>query len=150
MTYGNGETSATNVIVMPSVGDPGVPVGMGIALARAAGFIGYDHDDERYGKSVNQVLIDTWAVEGINRTNRYQDSTGRLVLMDVEHLAAVMPVDDGLDVPRLDPPLRLMHQDEATGAWSASCSRCSTRRASTVSSGRTRRSRSTSARTCST
>jgi hypothetical protein len=37
--------------------------------------------------------------------------------MDVEHLAAVVPVDDGLDVPRLDPPLRLMRQDD-TGAWS--------------------------------
>lgn len=116
MTYGTGETTATNVIVMPSVGDPGVPVGMGIALARAAGFIDYDHDDDRYGKSDNQVLIDTWAVEGINRTNRYQDSTGRPVLMDVDHLAAVVPVDDGLDVPRLDPPLRLMR--EANGAWS--------------------------------
>ncbi len=118
LTYGTGETTRTQVIVMPSAGDPGVPVAMGIALARAAGFIAYDSDDPRYGKPQNQVLIDTWAIEGIPRTNRYQDSTGRPVLMDVEHLADVVPVDDGLDVPRLDPPLRLMRQDDATGTWS--------------------------------
>ncbi len=118
MGYGTGETTETRVIVMPSIGDPGVPVGMGIALARAAGFIEYDRDDPRYGKSQNQVLIDTWAIEGIERTDRYQDSSGRSVLMDIDHLAAVVPVDDGLDVPRLDPPLRLMRRDETRGTWS--------------------------------
>lgn len=118
MTYGTGETTETRVMVMPSIGDPGVPVGMGIALARAAGFIEYDQDDPRYGKPQNQVLIDTWAIEGIERTNRYQDSSGRPVLMDLDHLASVVPVDDGLDVPRLDPPLRLMRYDEARGTWS--------------------------------
>ncbi|TNF25538.1 MAG: hypothetical protein EP329_22960 [Deltaproteobacteria bacterium] len=115
ITYGTGETTHTNVIIMPSAGDPGVAVGMGIALARAAGFVPYDVDDARYGKSDNQVLIDTWAIEGIPRTDRYQNSSGGSVLMDVEHLADVIPVDDGLDVPRLDPPLRLMKQHD--GAW---------------------------------
>jgi len=117
ITYGTGETTHTNVIVMPSVGDPGVPVAMGIALARAAGFIPFTEDDLRWGKSPSQVLIDSWAIEGIPRTDRFQDSDGDSVLMDVDHLADVVPVDDGLDVPRLDPPLRLMHQDEATGDW---------------------------------
>lgn len=118
MTYGTGETVRTQVMVMPSIGDPGVPVAMGIALARSAGMIGYAEDDTRYGKSQNQVLIDTWAIEGIPRTKRYTDAAGRGVLMDLEHLASIVPVDDGLDVPRLDPPLRLMHEDAETGLWS--------------------------------
>jgi hypothetical protein len=117
MTYGTGETSHTNVLVVPSVGDPGVPVSSGISLARAAGFIPYDVDDPRYGKPANQVLIDTYAVEGTYRLGRYHNSVGEPVLMDVEHLAAVVPVDDGLDVPRLDPPLRLVSQDPETGAY---------------------------------
>ena len=117
MTYGTGETTHTNVLVIPSVGDTGVAVGMGIALGRAAGYIPYDTDDPRYGKPANQVLIDTYAVEGTYRTGRYFNSVDEPVLMDVEHLASVVPVDDGLDVPRLDPPLRLVSQDPDTGAY---------------------------------
>ena len=115
MTYGTGETVHTNVLVMPSDGDPGVMVACGIALGRAAGFIPYDTDDARYGKPVNQVLIDKGTIEGTFRTNRYRNSKGEPVLMDVEHLAEVVPADDGLDVPRLDPPLRLMRQNPDGG-----------------------------------
>jgi len=117
MTYGNGETTQTNVLVMPSVGDPGVMIAGGVALGRAAGFIPYDHDDPRYGKSANQVLIDTYAIEGTFRLGRYTNSNGDPVLMDVDHLASVVPVDDGFDVPRLDPPLRLVSQDPESGAY---------------------------------
>jgi hypothetical protein len=117
MRYGTGETTHTKVIVMPSVGDPGVLIASGVALGRAAGFIGYDRADDRYQKSQNQVLIDTHTIEGTVRLAHYTDKNGDPVLMDVEHLAAVVPVDDGLDVPRLDPPLRLMKQD-ADGAYS--------------------------------
>ncbi len=116
LTYGTGETVHSNVILMPSTGDPGVMVADGIALGRAAGFIPYDHDDVRYGKPANQQLIDTGSVEGTYRVSKYKNSKGEPVLMDVEHLAGVMPVDDGLDVPRLDPPLRLMQQGQ-DGAW---------------------------------
>jgi hypothetical protein len=115
LSYGTGETVQANMIVMPSVGDSGVPVAAGIALARAAGFVPFDRDDPRYGKSANQVLIDTWAIEGQARTARYVDSVGTPVLMDVEHLAAVNGVDDGFDVPRLDPPLRLMAPNQQGG-----------------------------------
>ena len=114
-SYGNGESVRANVIVMPSIGDTGVPVATGIALARAAGFVPFGSDDPRYGKSVNQVLIDTWAIEGQARTARYVDSEGTPVLMDVEHLAAVAAVDDGFDVPRLDPPLRLVGPNQQGG-----------------------------------
>jgi hypothetical protein len=111
MTYGTGETTHTNVLLIPSAGDPGVLVAEGVALGRAAGFIEYDRDDPRYGKSQNQVLIDTHAIEGTYRLGRYHNSKGEPVLMDVEHLASVVPTDDGLDVPRLDPPLRLVRQN---------------------------------------
>lgn len=116
LTYGTGETTHTNVMMMPSNGDPGVLIATGIGLARAAGFVGYDRDDPRWGKSQNQVLLDTHTIEGTVRLAHYHDSQGNPVLMDVEHLAAVVPVDDGLDVPRLDPPLRLMHQN-ADGSY---------------------------------
>jgi len=110
MAYATGETVHTNVMLIPSIGDPGVMIADGVALARAAGYVEYDRDDSRYGTSQNQVLIDTHTIEGTYRLGRYHDSQGNPVLMDVDHLAGVVPVDDGLDVPRLDPPLRLMRQ----------------------------------------
>jgi hypothetical protein len=116
MRYGTGEVTHTNVIVMPSTGDPGVLIAAGIGLGRAAGFIGYDRIDARYGKSQNQELIDKHAIEGTWRVSPYTNSKGEQVLMDMEHLASVIPVDDGLDVPRLDPPLRLMHH-RSDGTW---------------------------------
>lgn len=118
MTYGTGETTHTNVMLMPSVGDPGVLIAGGIGLGRAAGFVEYDRDDPRYGKPQNQVLIDTHTTEGTFRLGRYHNKKGEPVLMDVDHLAAVVPIDDGLDVPRLDPPLRLMRQNPTDGSYS--------------------------------
>ncbi len=116
LTYGTGETVETRMLLVPSAGDPGVPVASGIALARAAGFIEYDKVDARYGKSQMQVLIDSWAVEGLSRTKRFTNAQGQGVLMDVEHLAAVANADDGFGVPRLDPPLRLpKYRDGAKG-----------------------------------
>lgn len=112
MSYGTGEVVRTNVLLMPSVGDPGVLIAAGVALARAGGFVDYATIDDRYGKSQNQVAIDTHLIEGTVRLAHYKDAQGNPVLMDVEHLAAVVPVDDGLDVPRLDPPLRLMRQGD--------------------------------------
>lgn len=114
-SYNNGDTVQANVIVMPSVGDTGVPVATGVAHARAAGFVPFTRDDPRYGKSLNQVLIDTWAIEGQARTARYLDSSGQPVLMDVEHLAKLASADDGFDVPRLDPPLRLVAANKQGG-----------------------------------
>ena len=108
LAYGTGETVSTRVIMMPSVGDTGVPVATGVALARAAGFIEFDKVDPRYGKSQNQQLIDSWAVEGLSRMSRYQQAgTGNGVLMDLEYLSSITGSDDGYGVPRLTPPLRL-------------------------------------------
>ncbi|MEO7330486.1 MAG: hypothetical protein ABI193_18065, partial [Minicystis sp.] len=79
-TYGTGESPNARVMLFPSIGDPGVPIASGIALARAAGFVEYDKVDPRYGKSQNQLIIDTWAVEGLSRTKRYTNSKGDGVL----------------------------------------------------------------------
>jgi hypothetical protein len=117
LTYGTGETSHTNVMMMPSIGDPGVLIAGGIAMARAAGFVEYDRIDPRYGKSQNQVLLDSHVIEGTVRVSPYTNSNGDPVLMDVDHLASVASVDDGLDVPRLAPPIRLMRQN-ADGSYS--------------------------------
>ncbi len=117
LTYGTGETTRTNVMLLPSVGDPGVLIAAGIGLGRAAGFVEYDRNDPRYGDSQNQVLLDTHTIEGTYRLGRHHDSKGQPVLMDVDHLAAVASADDGLDVPRLDPPLRLMRKS-ADGGYS--------------------------------
>ena len=116
LTYGTSETVRTNVLMLPSIGDPGVMIATGVAMARSAGFVAYDRDDPRYGKSQDQVLIDTYAIEGTYRLGRFHNSKNEPVLMDVDHFAAVVPADDGLDVPRLDPPLRLVRRG-ADGAW---------------------------------
>lgn len=106
LTYGTGETVATNVWLIPSNGDPGVCIANGIALARAAGFIPYDVVDPAYGKSQNQVMLDTFTTEGVSRLARYRDRSDRPVLMDVSNLPAITGADDGFDAPRLTPPLR--------------------------------------------
>ncbi len=107
LSYGTGEVVSTRVILMPSVGDTGVPIATGVALARAGGFVSYDKVDPRYGKSQNQLLIDSWAVEGLSRMSRYHNTQNSGVLLDLEHLSSITGADDGYDVPRLNPPLRL-------------------------------------------
>jgi hypothetical protein len=96
-----------NVLLMPTLGDPGVSVGCGIAGARAAGLIDIFTPDPRYGKSANDVLIDNYIVEGLARMRRFD---GREILMDPENFSQGRWVPDA---PRLDPPLRLT---KATGS----------------------------------
>ena len=89
------------VLLMPTLGDPGVSVATGIAGARAAGLIELYSPDPRYGKTVNEVLIDNHIVEGLSRMRRFD---GREILMDPENFSQGRWVPDA---PRLDPPLRL-------------------------------------------
>ncbi len=80
-----------HTLVMPTAGDSNVPVNTGIANARAAGALGSwlrepdkygpEHGwrqlfapDPRLGKSPDQHLIDTYAVEGDPRLQRHADS----------------------------------------------------------------------------
>jgi hypothetical protein len=90
----------------------------GASIARAAGFIDLTTKDPRYGKTPNRVLIDTGALEAVERTGRHFNSKGEPVLMDIDHLSSVVPVDDGFDVPRLSPPLRLVKSSNRVGGFS--------------------------------
>jgi hypothetical protein len=115
LTYGTGESISTRVLLMPSIGDPGVPIATGIALSRAAGFVKFDATDPRYGKSQNDVLIDTYSIEGVSRLKHFTDASGNGVLTDLEYLSSLTGADDGFGVPRLSPPLRLPKESPLGG-----------------------------------
>jgi len=116
LTFGTGETVSTRAFYINTLGDPGVPTASGVAMARAAGLVNFRDVDARYGKTVQQVLLDTGTVEGAESSGRYKDSMGRNVLMDIDDLANVSAIGDGFDVPRLNPPLRnVRHNSEAQG-----------------------------------
>ncbi len=109
-----GETTEVNVLGASMAGDMGVPTSAGATLARAMGLLPYLEVDPRYGKSANQVLIDTFTMEAVHsigrhhydpdgfQAERYQNG----VHMDVENLSLGTDIW-GDAIPRLDPPLRL-------------------------------------------
>ncbi len=116
LTFGTGETVSTRAFYINTMGDPGVPTASGVTMARAAGLVDFKNVDPRYGKTVQQVLLDTGTVEGVEASGRYQNAMGGNVLMDIDDLANVSTVGDGFDVPRLNPPLRILrHNSEAQG-----------------------------------
>lgn len=115
LQYGTGERVRTRALIMNTVGDPVVPVAAGTALARAAGYLDLTSRDARYGKTVNQVLVDSHIIEGVSRTSPFRNSRGQNVLMDIENLSSTVPVDDKFDVPRLNPPLRHVFKSEIVG-----------------------------------
>ncbi len=115
LKYGTGETVATRMLVVNTNGDMNVPVATGVAIARAAGMIDYTTIDPRYGKTDNQELIDTGVVEAVERVGRYRNAAGQYVHMDVENLSSISGTNDGFDVPRLSPPLRLVKPSDRIG-----------------------------------
>ncbi|MEW6430465.1 MAG: hypothetical protein AB1730_03055 [Myxococcota bacterium] len=115
LRYGTGEEVSTRMIVVNTVGDMNVPVATGAAIARAAGMIELFKKDSRWGKTENRVLIDTGTIEAVERTGRWKNSRGQDVHMDIDHLSAIAGKDDGFDVPRLDPPYRLVKDSDRVG-----------------------------------
>jgi hypothetical protein len=113
LTYGTGETVQTRAFYINTQGDPGVPTATGVAMARAAGLVEFREVDARYGKTVQQVLLDTGTVEGAESSGRFKDSMGKDVLMDVENLQNLSMAGDGFDAPRLAPPLRNVRRNSA-------------------------------------
>jgi len=96
-------TAGTNVMVLVGVGDTNVPAATGIALARAAGAVGYDKPDPRFdGKSEMEVLVDSTVVEGLfNRCHfkvAAKDKDGNMVD------SCVLFDPDDLDSSRLSGP----------------------------------------------
>lgn len=103
LTYANGEQTGAHSLIITTMGDTGVPVSGGAAVGRASGIIDYLNPDPRYGVPVNQVLIDTYTIEGVHNLNRYTNSAGEGVHLDLENFAQG---DDmyGTEVPRYDVP----------------------------------------------
>ena len=96
----------THTLMMPTTGDANVPVDTGIAMGRVSGLLGsWERDperfgpevgwrelfapDERYGVSIDQWLIDVWAVEGVPRLQRWagHDPINPNVLYDVDDVS---------------------------------------------------------------
>jgi len=119
ITYpGTGETTATHALFITTMGDMNVPASSGLNMARAAGLIDYENIDARYGKTPQQVLIDTGAFEAVDTISRYSDASGRPVHIDLEDFGGGHDIW-GEGQPRLDPPLRLV-DDDALGGISGS------------------------------
>jgi hypothetical protein len=92
-----------NILMMPTPGDVIVAVNAEIALARGAGLIDFETIDERYGMTVDQWLIETEVVRGLEQFGPWTDVNGNPALFDPDDL------DDGLDgtgAPS-DAPLRV-------------------------------------------
>ena len=64
-----------NVLVVGTAGDPAVPVSTAIAMARAAGIVEISRPDPAFGLPVDQVLIKSFAVEGVANLQRPADSS---------------------------------------------------------------------------
>jgi len=113
-------------LVIGTAGDPAMPVAGAISLARAAGVVGLSQPDSAYGMTIEQVLIQSGAVEGIATTQRFDAASGGVlaalgnhvvcdpgadcagdVLIDVTgYSCSAGACSDGLQTARLDPPLR--------------------------------------------
>jgi len=117
----------THAIVLNTTGDMNVPVSTGSAIGRAAGLLDWKKKIPEWGgRTVLQVVNDTYINEAVDKIPRFVDSKGVGVLFDVENLSAstegALPLPplgqkvqfsgaaprgkDGFEVYRLDPPLR--------------------------------------------
>ncbi len=114
-------------LVVGTVGDTAVPVSTAIAMARAAGLVEMKQPAVGYDVPADQALVRASVVEGIANLRRLADSTsGPLAALPL-NLSCAAPTDcsgdvlvdptsygfdpangvnDGLNAPRLTPPLR--------------------------------------------
>jgi hypothetical protein len=114
-------------LVVGTVGDTSVPVSTAVAMARAAGLV--DKVDPAYGIAVDRVLIEADVIEGMANLQRLADASSgpraalpthlSCALADCSGDVLVDPTNysqgaDGLNAPRLDPPLRDSLTDDVT------------------------------------
>ncbi|MEZ4300686.1 MAG: hypothetical protein R3B70_37470 [Polyangiaceae bacterium] len=119
LVFGTGEQTGTHTLVITTMGDMNVPVSSGISFARAAGLIDYLHPDPRYGKPVNQELIDDHTAEAAYNIGRYFDTAGNPVHLDIENFSQGTDLW-GAAIPRKKDPFRLgMDRKDALGGKSA-------------------------------
>lgn len=100
------QRTGSHALVISSQGDMNVPTSSAVTFGRAAGLISFLEPDPRYGRSPNQVLIDTYTAEAVDNLKRHTDAQGRGVHLDVENFSGGNDIW-GPSYPRLDPPLRL-------------------------------------------
>jgi len=130
LVYPNkGDQTGARFLIVTTNGDMNVPAGSGVTVARAAGVIDYLNNDPRYGKPINQVLIDTHSIEAVNKFNRHPyknlpasenirkllriDSTGG-AHVDIENFSEGNDIW-GDNITRLDPGLRLLMTEDVQG-----------------------------------
>lgn len=106
LKFGTGEETGTHTLVITSMGDMNVPVSSGITFARAAGLVDYLRSDARYGKPVNQELIDDHTGEAAYNLARYTDPAGNPVHLDVENFSQGTDMW-GAAIPRKEKPYRI-------------------------------------------
>ena len=119
-------TTPANVLIVGTSGDPGVPINTAVSLARAAGLLEMTAADPDYGIPIDQVLVKSGVVEGIAGTQRFDqpdggvyaalpghvscnvgdDCTGQVLIDPTCYSADAGICNDGLQAPRLNPPLR--------------------------------------------
>ena len=59
-TYaGTGEQTGTHMMAVTTLGDMNVPASGGVNLARSAGLVDFLNTDSRWGKTPNQVLLES-------------------------------------------------------------------------------------------
>jgi hypothetical protein len=93
-----------NVLVVPSPGDPIVPVATGINLSRAANLYDGERPRARYGGlSVDQWLVERQVIRGLEEFGPWTDPAGNPVLFDPDDLDEGT---DGFGAPS-DAPLRI-------------------------------------------
>ena len=104
---GTQETTGSHMMMVTTLGDLNVPSSSGVTAGRVAGLIEYQRSDPRYGKPLNQVLLDTYTAEAVHTFKRHTNaSTGDGVHLDVDNFSQGTDMW-GKDLPRLDKPLRI-------------------------------------------
>lgn len=106
LRFATGEETGTHTLVITTMGDMNVPASSGITFGRAAGLVDYLHPDPRYGKPVNQELIDDHTAEAAYNIGRYFDPSGKPIHLDVENFSQGTDMW-GAAVPRKKDPYRL-------------------------------------------
>jgi hypothetical protein len=124
-----GDRTGARFLIVTTTGDMNVPASSGITVGRAAGVIDYLNDDPRYGKPVNQVLLDTYSAEAVNTLQRFTyanppDNPELLGLLGLDETLGVhLDVENfsggediwGDNIPRLEQGLRLIMTKDMYG-----------------------------------
>lgn len=100
------ERTSVHAMILTTYGDMNVPAGTGATFGRAAGLIDYLNEDPRFGKSQNQMLLDTYTVEAVHTLGRFHSDVLGPVHLDIENFSQGTDIW-GEEIPRMDPPAHL-------------------------------------------